>query len=95
MLALVLYFAAAMAVDSKENVYTPTRNGVRMRFHDGKSVSLEDQCATPPLNGVKQRWAHTDDNILSAGAGNHLRWGVLHVTYPCAYHRLNPPALRV
>lgn len=62
----------AQAVDSKGNLFIPTRLGLRMRSPDGKAVVLDDPTATPPLKGVKHLWADRDDNILIADAGNHL-----------------------
>lgn len=62
----------AMAVDSKGNLFTPARAGVRMRGPDGKAVTLEDPDAIPPLNTPKHLWADRDNNILIADAGNHL-----------------------
>ncbi len=62
----------AMAVDSKGNVFTPSRLGVRRLSPDGKAATLEDPTASPPLNGVKHIWADRDDNLLIADASNHL-----------------------
>ena len=62
----------AMAVDSKGNVFTPARAGVRMLGPDGRATALEDPNANPPLNAPKHLWADRDDNILIADAGNHL-----------------------
>jgi DNA-binding beta-propeller fold protein YncE len=62
----------AQAVDSKGNLFIPTRLGLRMRSSDGKVVELDDPTAAPPLKGVKHLWADRDDNILIADAGNHL-----------------------
>lgn len=62
----------AQAVDSKGNLFTPTRLGLRMRSPDGKAVVLDDTTAAPPLSSVKHLWADRDDNILIADAGNHL-----------------------
>ncbi len=61
----------AHAVDSKGNVITTTRFGVRMRSPDGKVQTLEDNTAFPQLAGVKHLWADRDDNILIADASNH------------------------
>lgn len=61
----------AHAVDSKGNVFIPTRLGVRMRSADGRVQTLEDPAASPPLAGVKHLWADRDDNILIADAANH------------------------
>jgi sugar lactone lactonase YvrE len=62
----------AMAVDSKGNLFTPSRLGVRRLGPDGKAVLLDDPTAMPPLNGVKHIWADRDDNLLIADASNHL-----------------------
>jgi len=62
----------AQAIDSKGNLFIPTRLGLRMRSPDGKVVVLDDPTAAPPLKGVKHLWADRDDNILIADAGNHL-----------------------
>jgi DNA-binding beta-propeller fold protein YncE len=61
----------AHAVDSKGNVFIPTRHSLRMRSPDGKVQTLEDPAAIPPLAGVKHLWADRDDNILIADASNH------------------------
>jgi DNA-binding beta-propeller fold protein YncE len=62
----------AMAVDSKGNIFTPARTGLRMCSPEGRAVSLEDPGATPPLNAPKHLWVDGEDNILIADAGNHL-----------------------
>lgn len=62
----------AMAADSKGNLFTPSRLGVRRLGPDGKAVTLDDPTATPPLNGVKHIWADRDGNLLIADASNHL-----------------------
>jgi len=61
----------AHAVDSKGNIFIPTRHGLRMRSPDGKVQPLEDTAAIPPLAGVKHLWADRDDNLLIADASNH------------------------
>lgn len=60
------------AMDSRGQVFIPTRLGVRMRSTDGKTQILEDSAASPPLAGVKHLWADRDDNIIIADASNHL-----------------------
>lgn len=61
----------AHAVDSKGNLFIPTRHGLRMRSPDGSVQVLEDTAAMPPLAGVKHLWADREDNILIADASNH------------------------
>ncbi len=62
----------AMAVDSKDSLFTTVGNGVRMLATDGKVTVLNDPSAAPLLKGVKHLWADREDNILIADAGNHL-----------------------
>jgi len=62
----------AVTVDSKGDVFVVAGSGLRMLDTAGRTHTLEDKSANPPLKGVKHLWADADDNILIADESNNL-----------------------